>query len=102
MRLEKQARFVNKEVTKCGTEPKRKNAPSHTAKQPADRVVVGAVVRGAASHPLWHMEITLPRQAQNPRQVGIFFGDAMPLWQRLPTPKDGLRRSMPRPSPRKT
>ena len=55
MRLKKQARFVNKEVTKCGTEQKIKNAASHPAKQPADRVV-GRVVAG---HRLPHMEIVL-------------------------------------------
>ena len=74
MRLEKQARFVNKEVTKCGTEPKRKNAASHPAKQPAVRVDGRAV----AGHRLQHMEIALPLQAQNPRQAGISFGGAMP------------------------
>ena len=63
MRLEKQTRFVNKEVTKCGTKPKRKNAASHTAKQSAGRVV-GMVV---ASRHLRHMAIALPRQARNPR-----------------------------------
>ena len=98
MRLEKQARFVNKEVTKCGTELKRKNAASHPAKQPAGRVV-GRVVAGRR---LRHMEIALPRQARNPRQAGIFCGGAMPFWRRLPTPKDGSRRSMPRPRLRKT
>ena len=70
MRLEKQARFVNKEVTKCGTEPKRKNAASHPAKQPAGRVL--------ADHLLRHVAIDLPRQAQNPRQAGISCGGAMP------------------------
>ena len=94
MRLEKQARFVNKEVTKCGMEPKRKNAASHPAKQPAGRVV--------ADRRLRHMAIALPRQARNPRQAGIFCGGAMPFWRRLPTPKDGSRRSMPRPRLRKT
>ena len=98
MRLEKQARFVNKEVTKCGTEPKRKNAESHPTKQPADRVV-GRVLVGRR---LRHKAIALPRQARNPRQAGIFFGGAMPFWRHLPTPKDGSRRSMPRPRPRKT
>ena len=51
MRLEKRARFVNKEVTKCGREPKRKNAASHPTKQPADRVVAG--------HRLGHMAFVL-------------------------------------------
>ena len=74
MRLEKQARFVNKEVTKCGTEPKRKNAASHPAKQPAGRVV-GRVVAGLR---LRHMAIALPRQARNPRQADISCGDATP------------------------
>ena len=70
MRLEKQARFVNKEVTKCGTEPKRKDAASHPAKQPAGWV--------AADHRLRHMAIALPRQAQNHHQAGISCGGAMP------------------------
>ena len=74
MRLEKQARFVNKEVTKCGTEPKRKNAASHPANQPAGRVV-GRVLAGRR---LQHMAIALPRQAQNPHQAGISCGGAMP------------------------
>ncbi|MEC7212279.1 MAG: hypothetical protein VXW25_09770, partial [Pseudomonadota bacterium] len=72
MRLEKQARFVNKEVTKCGTEPKRKNAASHPAKQPAGQLVAG--------HRLRHMAIALPRQAQKPRQAGISCGAGMPSW----------------------
>ena len=74
MRLEKQARFVNKEVTKCGTRPKRKNVASHPTKQPAGRVV-GRVVAGLR---LRHMAIALPRRAQNPRQAGISCGGAMP------------------------
>ena len=94
MRLEKQARFVNKEVTKCGKEQKRKNAANHPTKQPAGRVVAGRRLR--------HMAIALPRQARNPHQAGIFCGGAMPFWRRLPTPKDGSRHSMPRSKSRKT
>ena len=70
MRLEKQACFVNKEVTKCATEPKRKNAASYHAKQPAARV--------AADQRLQHTEIALSFQGQNPRQAGISCGGAMP------------------------
>jgi len=78
MRLEKQARFVNKEVTKCGTETKRKSAASYPAKQ-SEGPVVGRVVAG---HRLRHMAIALTRQVRNPRQAGISFGGAMPSWRR--------------------
>ena len=78
MRLKKRARFVNKEVTKCGTEPKRKNAASHRTKQPAYRVVC-RVVEGNC---LQHMVIALLRQARNPRQAAISCGGAMLSWQR--------------------